>query len=98
MSTNPNETYPYDLIHATRWSKGSTIEKKTRLVVLKFRKGEGYKYAVRWQTPSGDNGPTYGGAAYPSERSAHDAFMKVYLEHNEFYKKGNTSHLPGIAK
>jgi hypothetical protein len=66
--------------------------------VLKFRKTDGWKYAVRYQTPMGDNGPTYGGAAYPTEQSAHDSFMKRYLEHNELFKKGNASHFPGIAK
>lgn len=99
MSQNPNETYPYDVIHATRWSKAKAgVERPTRLVVLKFRKTEGWKYAVRWQTPSGDNGPTYGGASYPTEQSAHEAFMRKYLENNELYKKGNPSHLPGVAK
>ena len=68
MATNPNETYPYDIVHATRWSKGGKAERKTRLVVLRFNLPAGstkYRYAVRWQTDRGEDGPTFGGAAYP---------------------------------
>ena len=57
MATNPNETYPYDIVHATRWSKGGKAERKTRLVVLKFNLPTGstkYRYAVRWQTDRGE--------------------------------------------
>ena len=101
MATNPNETYPYDIVHATRWSKGGKAERKTRLVVLRFNLPAGstkYRYAMRWQTDGGEDGPTFGGASYPSRRSALDAMMRLYLEHNELYRAGTISHLPGIAK
>lgn len=99
MASNPSETYPYEVIHATKWSKGGNGEKKSRLVVIKYSPQKaGYQFAVRWQTPVGDNGPTFGGSSFSNERAAHDAFLKRYLEHNETYKKGNISHLPGIAK
>jgi len=101
MATNPNETYPYDIVHATRWSKGGKAERKTRLVVLRFNLPAGstkYRYAVRWQTDRGEDGPTFGGAAYSSREAAQDAMMKAYLSHNAVYGKGSISHLPGIAK
>lgn len=101
MATNPNETYPYTIVHATRWSKGGQTERKTRLVVLKFNYPAGstkYPYAVRWQTDGGENGPTFGGSAFPSRKSAHDAFMKAYTDHNAVYRAGTISHLPGVAK
>ncbi len=101
MATNPNETYPYTIVHATRWSKGGQTERKTRLVVLKFNYPAGstkYPYAVRWQTDGGENGPTFGGSAYPSSETAHAAFMREYLAHNTIYRAGTISHLPGVAK
>jgi len=73
MATNPNETYPYTIVHATRWSKGG-------------------------QTDGGENGPTFGGSAYPSREAAHAAFMREYLAHNTIYRAGTISHLPGVAK
>lgn len=101
MATNPNETYPYDIIHATRWSKGGKAERKIRLVVLRFTLPTGstkYRYAVRWQTDRGEDGPTFGGSAYPSSEAAHAAFMREYLAHNAIYRAGTISHLPGVAK
>ena len=101
MATNPNETAPYDIVHATRWSKGGKAERKTRLVVLKFNLPAGstkYRYAVRWQTDGGEDGPTFGGGAYQTRRAAQDAMMKTYLAHNAVYGKGSISNLPGIAK
>jgi hypothetical protein len=101
MATNPNETYPYTIVHATRWSKGGRAERKTRLVVLRFNLPAGstkYRYAMRWQTDGGEDGPTFGGGAYQTRRAAQDAMMKTYLAHNAVYGKGSISHLPGIAK
>lgn len=96
MASNPNESGSYDVIHASKWSKGGKGEKKTRLVVIKFRGKK--SFAVRWQTPTGDNGPTFGGSSFQSEEKAHESFMRAYLRHNGKYKNGNISHFPGIAK
>jgi hypothetical protein len=102
MSTNPNEPYPYDIVHATRWSKGSNGERKSRMVVLKYNPPAGikmaHKYALRWQTDGGDDGPTFGGGTFATREKAHERFWKEYLDHNEQYRKGNISHLPGVAK
>ena len=82
MATNPNETYPYTIVHATRWSKGGRAERKTRLVVLRFNLPAGstkYRYAVRWQTDRGEDGPTFGGAAYPSAFGTRTHGMKCRM-------------------
>lgn len=99
MATNPNENGSYEVVHATRWSIGGRGEQKTRLVVLKFRDtNKSAPYAVRLQTPSGDNGPTFSGGAYKSMAAAHDAMLKEYFRNNSVFKKGNVSNFPGIAK
>ncbi len=99
MARNPNERGPYIITHATKWSKGSELELKTRLIVLKFiNANKPMRYAVRWQTGRGDNGPTFGGASYGSDETAHMVMLKQYLSHNKSYREGNPSHLPGMAK
>lgn len=88
---------PYRIIHATKWSKGGRGEQRTRLIVITWpgnKIGHG-NYAIRWETA---DGATYGGYSFDTQRSAHDAFLHKYLEHNESFRPGNISHLPGIAK
>jgi hypothetical protein len=99
VTTNPNERGNYTVIHATGWSKGDSIESKTRLVVIRFSDTKKpMRFAVRWQTGRGDNGPTFGGSAYGSKETAYEAFMNQYMDHNAIYRKGNPSHLPNIVK
>jgi hypothetical protein len=90
--TNMNESGSYRIVHATRWSKGGRIDKPMRLVVIAFVSGG---YAVREQDKSG---ATFGGSSFQSKESAHNAFLKRYLNHNESYRRGNVSHYPGIVK
>ena len=66
-----------------------------RLVVIAYVGRTHGSFAVRWQDKSG---ATFGGYSYETARTAHDAFMRKYLEHNESYRDGNISHLPGIVK
>ena len=100
FETNPNESGRYKVIHATRWSKGKKgLEKKTRLVVLEHYTLTGTEvrgYAVRLQTAP--DMATYGGSSYQVKENAENAWLRKYLEHNEMYKTGNVSHLPGLAK
>lgn len=99
VATNPNERGNYVVIHATGWSKGNECEPKTRLVVIRFTDTKKpMRFAVRWQTGRGDNGPTFGGSAYGSKETAYDAFMNQYHDHNAIYRKGNSSHLPILMK
>lgn len=80
MATNVNEPHPYDVVHATKWSKGGRGELKSRLVVLKYKPASNvarHGFAVRTQAGrGGDNAPTFGGATFPSQRAAHDAFLR----------------------
>lgn len=94
----------YRIIYATKWSKGGRGERRTRLIVIAFpikNRGRGDpfshfgKFALRWQTP---DGATFGGGSFNSREDAHHAFLRRYVEHNENYRKGNISHLPGMAK
>lgn len=103
MATNPNENGPYEVIYATNWSKGDKIELKSRLVVIRFKDiNKPMRFAVRWQyqssTGCNDNAPTHGGGSFSSKRTAQEAMWKNYLNHNDQFKKGNPSHLPGMAK
>lgn len=93
---NTNESQPYKIIHATKWSKGGRGEKRTRLIVQEYAQKNPFgKWAVRWQSY---DGATFGGGSSNSEQAAVDRFWKVYSEHNASYKKGNISHLPGIVR
>lgn len=92
---NPNESLPYRILHATRFSKGGRGEKPMRLVVIAYIGRKYGAFAVRWQDKSG---ATHGGYSYEDARTAHDSFLHRYLEHNESYRPGNISHLPGIVK
>lgn len=91
----------YRIIRASKWSKGKrNLEKPMRLVVIGFKHGKGQfaefgKYAVRWQDKMG---ATFGGSSYNSKEDAVAAFWHKYHEHNESYRPGNISHLPGIAR
>lgn len=91
--TNPNESSPYTVEYASRWSKGGHVEKPMRLVVIGYTKYP--EWAVRWQDKEGN---TFGGYTYRSKEDAHTSFLKRYLEHNDSYKQGNISHLPGLLK
>jgi hypothetical protein len=93
---NTNESQPYKIIHATKWSKGGRGEKRTRLIVQEYAQKNPFgKWAVRWQSY---DGATFGGGALNSKETATNMFMKKYAEHNDSYKKGNISHLPGIVR
>lgn len=93
--TNPNESLPYRILHATRFSQGGRGEKPMRLVVIGYIGRKYGQFAVRWQDKDGN---TFSGYSYETSRDAHNAFMRRYLEHNESYRPGNISHLPGIVK
>lgn len=93
--SNPNESGQYRIIHATKWSKKGRIDLPLRLVVLSFVGRQYGAYALRWQ---GKDGATFGGYSFNTAQEAHDAFLRRYLSHNETYKRGNVSHLPGIVR
>jgi len=45
---NTNESQPYKIIHATKWSKGGRGEKRTRLIVQEYAQKNPFgKWAVR---------------------------------------------------
>jgi len=90
--TNPNENGRYTIEYATLWSEGDRGEKPMRLVVIGYKR-EYPEFAVRWQDKSG---ATFGGYTYQEKETAHNAFLRKYLEHNDSYKKDNISHLPGL--
>jgi len=91
---NTNESRPYVTLYKTGWSRGGRGEVRTRLIVITFLKKLGYgDYALRWQNY---DGATYGGGSFDHVADAYHAFIKKYAAHNEMYKKGNISHLPGL--
>lgn len=91
-----NESRKYRILHATKWSTGNSIEVPSRLIVIAFTPTYDHgNFAVRWQNRDGS---TYGGGSSNTREAAHNMFLKKYLEHNESYRKGNPSHLPGIVK
>lgn len=89
--TNPNESSSYIIEYATLWSEGGRGEKPMRLVVIGYTKYP--EFAIRWQDKTG---ATFGGYSYQEKKNAHNAFLRKYLEHNDSYKEGNISHLPGL--
>lgn len=95
LQRNPNESFPYRVVHATKWSKKSHIERPMRLVVIQLVGKKFDEFAVRWQDK---NGSTYGGASFHSKEQAHNAFLEKYLNHNKCYGPKNISHLPGLVK
>ena len=96
MAKNPNESGSYVVVYKTNWSDGNKIELKTRLVLIRFTDSKKpWRYAVRWQTGRGDDGPTFGGSSHGSKEMAIAALMRQYYEHNALYPKGNPSHLSG---
>ena len=91
-----NESRKYKILHHTRWAPGNDVEVPTRLVVIQFTPLHGHgDYALRWQNK---DGATYGGGAFNTEKGATERFLRSVQEHNEWYPKGNPSHLPGIVK
>jgi len=93
--TNPNESLPYRILHATRWSKGGRGEKPMRLVVIGYIGRKNGPYAIRWQDKSN---ATFGGYSYETRENALDGFINYYKRHNQSFGPGNISHLPGIVK
>jgi hypothetical protein len=91
LYSNPNESGKYSILYATNYSKGNQIENPMRLVVIKYERNS--EFALRWQDRSG---ATYGGYSYQTKEQAHNAFLRKYLDHNQAYRKGNPSHLPGL--
>jgi len=94
LYSNPNESGQYYIKYATQFSRGNKIEIPMRLVVIEYETAvHRGKFAVRWQDKKGN---TSGGYSYDTEREAHNAFLRRYLDHNDSYKEGNPSHLPGM--
>jgi hypothetical protein len=92
--TNQNETGSYSIEYATNWSPGNDVEISLRIIVMKYLTGHhALSYAVRWQNRQGD---TFGGYSFEGKETAHNYFLKKYLDHNASYRKGNPSHLPGM--